>query len=112
MKIIESIRGAMDAFDGFYDSTAKHETDDAKRKAIAAIVRAKGDWGTPKGLEVLASRLTDMGVTSMGETRAMTGPEVVQLILAVLGTDAHTVDATMRKRILLDRLEQLVGEAA
>lgn len=112
MKVIESIRGAMDAFDGFYDSTSKQETDDAKRKAIAAIVRSKGDWGTPKGLEVLASRLTDLAVTSMEETRAMTGPEVGQLVLGVLGTDPQTVDATMRRRILLDRLEQLVGEAA
>ena len=42
MKVVESIRGAMDAFDGFYDSTTKQETDDAKRKAIATIVRSKG----------------------------------------------------------------------
>jgi len=46
------------------------------------------------------------------ETRAMTGPEVGQLILAVLGTDPQSVDSTMRRRILADRLEQLVGEAA
>lgn len=49
MKVVESIRGAMDAFDEFYDSTSKLETDDAKRKAIAAIIRAKGDWGTRRG---------------------------------------------------------------
>jgi hypothetical protein len=112
MKVTESIRGAMDAFDGFYDSTSKQETDDAKRKAISAIVRGKGDWGTPKGLEVLASRLTDLVVTSMEETRVMNGPDVGRLVLAALGTDPQTVDATMRRRILLDRLEQLVGEAA
>jgi len=112
MKVVESMRGAMDAFDAFYDSTSKQETGDAKRKAIAAIVRAKGDWGTPRGLEVLAARLTDLVVSSMEETRAMTGPEVGQMILAVLGTDPQTVDSAMRRRILLDRLEQLVGEAA
>ncbi len=112
MKVVESIRGAMDAFDSFYDSTARQETDDAKRKAIATIVRSKGDWGTPKGLEVLATRLTDLVVSSLEEPRAMTGPEVGQMILAVLGTDPQAVDSTMRRRILLDRLEQLVGEAA
>jgi hypothetical protein len=112
MKVVESIRGAMDAFDAFYDSTAKEETDDNRRKAIAQIVRSKGDWGTPKGLEVLATRLTDLVVSSTGETRAMTGPEVGQLILAALGTDPQSVDAAMRRRILLDRLERLVGEAA
>ena len=112
MKVVESIRGAMDAFDAFYDSTSRQETDDAKRKAIATIVRSKGDWGTPKGLEVLAAKLTDLVVSSMEETRAMTGPEVGQLVLAVLGTDPASVDSTMRRRILLDRLEQLVGEAA
>src|SRR5208282_640360 len=98
MKVVESIRGAMDAFDAFYDSTARQETDDAKRKAIATIVRSKGEWGTPKGLEALATKLTDMVVSSMEETRAMTGPEVSQLILAVLGTDPQSVDSTMRRR--------------
>ena len=112
MKVVESIRGAMDAFDAFYDSTSRQETDDAKRKAIATIVRSKGEWGTPKGLEALATKLTDLVVSSMEETRAMTGPEVGQLILAVLGTDPQSVDSTMRRRILMDRLEQLVGEAA
>jgi hypothetical protein len=112
MKVVESMRGAMDAFDAFYDSTSRQETGDAKGKAISTIVRSKGDWGTPKGLEVLAARLTDLVVSSLEETRAMTGPEVGQLILAVLGTDPRSVDSTMRRRILLDRLEQLVGEAA
>ena len=90
MKVVESIRGAMDAFDAFYDSTSRQETDDAKRKAISTIVLSKGEWGTPKGLEVLATRLTDLVVSSTEETRAMTGPEVGQLILAVLGTDPQT----------------------
>jgi hypothetical protein len=112
MKVVESIRGAMDAFDAFYDSTARQETEEAKRKAISTIVRSKGEWGTPKGLEALAARLTDLAVSSMEDTRAMTGPEVGQLILGVLGTDPQTVDATMRRRILLDRLEKLVAEAA
>jgi hypothetical protein len=112
MKVVESMRGAMDAFDAFYDSTEKQETDDARRKAISTIVLSKGEWGTPKGLEALATRLTDLVVSSREETRAMTGPEVSQLILAVLGTDAQTVDATMRRRILMDRLERLTGEAA
>lgn len=112
MKIVESIRGAMDTFDAFYDSTVRQETDDAKRKAIATIVRSKGEWGTPKGLEALATRLTDLVVSSLGETRAMTGPEVGQLVLALLGTGPQEVDAAMRLRILTDRLEQLVGEAA
>lgn len=112
MKVVESIRGAMDVFDAFYDSTSRQETDDAKRKAIARIVRSKGDWGTPRGLEALAAKLTDLVVSSMEETRAMTGPEVGQLILGVLGTAPHEVDSAMRTKILLDRLEQLVGEAA
>jgi hypothetical protein len=112
MKVVESIRGAMDAFDAFYDSTSRQETDDAKRKAISTIVLSKGEWGTPKGLEALATRLTDLVVSSMEETRAMTGPEVGQLVLAVLGTDPQSVESTMRRRILVDRLEHLVGEAA
>ena len=112
MKVVESIRGAMDVFDAFYDSTDKQETDDARKKAIATIVRSRGEWGTPKGLEVLATKLTDLAVSSIEETKAMTGPEVGQLILGALGTDTQTVDSTMRRRILLDRLEQLAGEAA
>jgi len=112
MKVVESIRGAMDAFDAFYDSTTRQETDDAKRKAISTIVLSKGEWGTPKGLEALATRLTDLVVSSMEETRAMTGPEVGQLVLAVLGTDPQSVDSTMRRGILVNRLEHLVGEAA
>ncbi|MDA4115909.1 MAG: hypothetical protein OK442_05080 [Thaumarchaeota archaeon] len=112
MKVVESIRGAMDAFDAFYDSTLRQETDDAKRKAISTIVLSKGEWGTAKGLELLATRLTDLVVSSTEETRALTGPEVGQLILGLLGTDPQTVESTMRRRILLDRLERLVGEAA
>jgi len=42
----------------------------------------------------------------------MTGPEVSQLILALLGTDPQSVEATMRRRVLLDRLEMLVEEAS
>jgi len=112
MKVVESIRGAMDAFDAFYDSTERQETDDARKKAISTIVRSKGEWGTPRGLEVLAGRLTEVVVSSMHETRAMTGPEVSQLILALLGTDPQSVEATMRRRVLLDRLEMLVEEAS
>ncbi len=112
MKVVESIRGAMDAFDAFYDSTSKQETDEAMRKAITAIVRSKGEWGTPKGLEAMAAKLTQLAVTSIGEERAMTGPEVGQLVLGILGTGPHEVDSAMRTRILLDRLEQLVAEAA
>jgi hypothetical protein len=112
MKVVESLRGAMEAFDAFYDSTSRQETDEARRKAIAAIVRSKGDWGTPKGLEVLAARLTGLAISSLEETRAMTGPEVGQLVLGVLGTNTQEVDSTMRTKILSDRLEQLVAEAA
>jgi hypothetical protein len=112
MKVVESMRGAMDAFDSFYDSTSKQETGDAKRKAVAYIVRSKGDWGTPKGLEVAATKLTDLAVSSLEEKRPMTGPEVGELILAVLGTDPQTVDSVMRRKILSDRLGQLMGEAA
>jgi hypothetical protein len=112
MKVVESMRGAMDAFDVFYDSTLRQETDDARRKAIAAIARSKADWGTPRGLETLAAKLTDLAVSSMEETRAMTGPEVGQLIMGVLGTGPQEVDAAMRRKILTDRLEQLVSEAA
>ncbi len=112
MKVVESIRGAMDAFDSFYDSTSKLETDEARRKAIAAIVRSKGDWGTPRGLESLAQRLTDLVVSSMEETRGLTGPEVAHMLLEILGTGPNEVDSAMRRRILSERLEQLVAEAA
>jgi hypothetical protein len=112
MKVVESMRGAMDAFDAFYDSTLRQETNDAKRKAIAAIAMSKADWGTPRGLDILAGKLTDLAVSSMEEPRAMTGPEVGQLILAVLGTSPQEVEAAMRRRILTERLEQLVSEAA
>ena len=112
MKVLESIRGAMSAFDGFYDSTSKQETSEAKRRAIASIVRSKGDWGTPKGLEAIAAKLTDLAVSSMEETRAMTGPEVGQMVLGVLGTSAQEVESEMRNKILSYRLEHLVQEAA
>jgi hypothetical protein len=112
MKILESIRGAMDAFDAFYDSTSSQETNDAKKKALSTIVRSKGDWSTPQGREAIADRLTDLIVMSLEESRAMTGPEVGDLIMGVLGTGLQEVDSTMRARILSERLEHLVGEAA
>lgn len=112
LKVLESIRGAMGAFDGFYDSTFKQETGENKRRAISSIVRSKGDWGTPKGLEALAARLTDLAVTSAEETRAMTGPEVGELVLGILGTNSQEVDHEMRTKILSYRLEHLVEEAA
>ena len=112
MKVVESIRGAMDAFDAFYDSTSRQETSDARRRAISAIVRSKGDWSTPKGREAIAEKLTDLIVTSLEESRAMTGPEVGNMILDVLGTGPTEVYSAMRMRILSDRLEQLVAEAA
>jgi len=112
MKVLESIRGAMEAFDGFYDSTERQETDEARKRAISSIMRSKGDWGTPRGMESIAEKLTDLAVSSMSETRGMTGPEVSELILGVLGTASNEVDAAMRRRILTDRLEHLVDEAA
>jgi hypothetical protein len=112
MKVVESIRGAMDAFDAFYDSTSRQETGDARRRAISAIVRSKGDWSTSKGREAIAERLTDLIVTSMEESRAMTGPEVGNMVLGVLGTGPTEVYSAMRMKILSDRLEQLVAEAA
>ena len=112
MKVVESIRGAMDAFDAFYDSTSRQETNDARKKAISSIVRSKGDWSTPKGREAIAEKLTDLIVNSLEESRAMTGPEVADMVMGVLGTGPHEVDSAMRIRILSDRLEQLVGEAA
>ena len=102
----------MDAFDGFYDSTSRQETTDARKRAISAIVRSKGDWGTPKGREAIAEKLTDLIVDSLEQTRAMTGPEVADMILGILGTGPQEVDNAMRMKILSDRLEQLVGEAA
>ncbi len=102
----------MDTFDAFYDSTARYETDDAVKRAILTIVRSKGEWGTPKGLDAMAQKLTDLVVSSLGKTTAMTGPEVAQLVLGALGTNPQDVDATMRAKILSDRLEQLVSEAA
>jgi len=112
MKVIESIRGAMDAFDAFYDSTSRQETGDAKRRAISSIVRSRGDWDSPRGRETIAARLTDLVINSAEENRAMTGPEVADLILDALGTGPGEVDSAMRRRILMDRLEQLVAEAA
>jgi hypothetical protein len=112
LKAIESIRGAMDVFDAFYDSTSRQETDDAVRNAISTIMRSKGDWGTPKGLELVATKLIDVVVQSLGQTTAMTGPEVAQLILGILGTNPQEVDSTMKLKILSDRLERLVSEAA
>jgi len=112
MKVVESIRGAMDAFDAFYDSTGKQETGEAKKRAISQIVRSKGDWGTPKGREMIAEKLTDLVVTSIEEERAMTGPEVANMLLDVLGTGPNEVDQVMRRSILSNRLETLVGEAA
>ncbi|HUK75360.1 MAG TPA: hypothetical protein VLU99_06160, partial [Nitrososphaerales archaeon] len=112
MKVLESIRGAMDAFDAFYDSTSRQETGDARKRAISAIVKSKADWSTPMGREAIADKIIELVVNSGQETRAMTGPEVADMILGVLGTGPHEVDSAMRHNILTARLERLVGEAA
>jgi len=49
MEVEETLRGIMDGFDTFYDSTAAEETDEARRKALAAIVSSKGDGIGGKG---------------------------------------------------------------
>ncbi len=112
LKVLESIRGAMDEFDAFYDSTSRQETPDARKRAISSIVRAKGEWATPNGRETIAGKLSDLVVYSLEETRAMTGGEVGELILGALGTNSQEVDSAMRMKILSDRLEHLVEDAA
>ena len=45
MEVVETLRGLMDGFDPFFDSTAAEETNEARKKALAAIVDdAKARW--------------------------------------------------------------------
>ena len=39
MEVVETLRGLMDGFDPFFDSTAAEETNEARKKALAAIVK-------------------------------------------------------------------------
>lgn len=48
MEVVDTIVGIMDGFDPFFGSTAADETDDARKKALAEIVRSKENSAGPR----------------------------------------------------------------
>jgi hypothetical protein len=60
MDVVEALRSIMDGFDPFYDSTVADETDEARRKALAAIARSKEYADPARGREVVVGKLIDV----------------------------------------------------
>jgi len=103
----------MDGFDSFYDSTAAEETDEERKKALAAIVRTKADAAaTGKGRDVITQKLIDVVVPKMKEAKPVSASEMTDLLLGVLETYPAEVERVMRRKILMTRLERLVSETA
>jgi hypothetical protein len=102
----------MDGFDPFYDPTAGEETDEARRKALAAVARSKEYADPARERDVIIGKLIDLIFPKAGEEKPLSSAEMRDLLLGVLGTNRAEVDTMMRRMILLDRLERLVGEAA
>ena len=112
MEVVEALRGIMDGFDPFYDSTAAEETDESRKKALAAIVRSKANGGGANARDAVTGRLIDLIVPKMTEKKPVSASEMSDLLLGVLETSPAEVETVMQRKILTDRLERLVGEAA
>jgi hypothetical protein len=110
MEVVETLRGLMDGFDPFFDSTAAEETNEARRKALAAIVRTKGDGMMEN--DALATRLIDVVVPRMKEAKPVSSSEMSDILLGVLETYPAEVEKVMKRKILGARLEKLSYESA
>jgi hypothetical protein len=110
MEVVETLRGLMDGFDPFFDSTADEETNEARRKALAAIVRSKGDGMMEN--DALATRLIDVVVPRMREAKPVSASEMSDILLGVLETYPAEVEKVMKRKILSARLERLAYETA
>jgi len=112
VEVVEALRGIMDGFDPFYGPTAGEETDEWRRKALAAVARSKEYMDPARGRDVLTGKLIDLIFPKAGDERPLSPAQTRDLLLGVLGTNSAEVDTAMRRMILLDRLGRLVGEAA
>ena len=111
MEVVETLLGIMDGFDPFFTPTAEEETDEGRKRALAMIVRSKGNGGAT-GRDAMATKLIDLIVTNMREPRSVSGAELTNLLLGVLETTPAEAERLMRRKILTDRLEKLVNETA
>jgi len=111
MEVVETLRGLMDGFDAFYESTAAEETDEARKKALAEIVRTKGNGAAAKQ-DAITSRIIELIVPKMREAKPVSAAEMTDLLLGVLETYPAEVEQVMKRKILLGRLERLVNETA
>ena len=112
MEVVEALRGIMDGFDSFYGPTADEETDEARRNALAAVARSKEYADLARGRAVITEKLIDVIFPEAVEEKPLSQAQISDVLLGVLETNKAEVDAVMRRMILLDRLERLVGEAA
>jgi len=110
MEVVETLRGIMDGFDSFFDSTAAEETNDARKKALASIVRSKGD-GVMEN-DAIAARLIEGSVPKMKEAKPVSASEMSDMLLGVLETYPAEVETVMKRKILSSRLERLTYETA
>jgi hypothetical protein len=112
VEIVAALRGIMDGFDPFYSSTASEETDEARRRALAAIARSKEYADPARGREVITGKLIDVVFPKTKEEKPLSLAQAREMLLGVLATNGAEVDGTMKRMILEDRLAQLVAEAA
>jgi hypothetical protein len=112
MEVVDTLLGIMDGFDPFFDSTAAEETDDARKKALAEIVRAKDNGGGAKKGDAITAKLIEVIVPKMREAKPVSSAELTDLLLGVLQTYPDEVDKVMKRKILLGRLDRLVTETA
>jgi hypothetical protein len=112
VNVIEALRGIMDGLDPFYGPTAGEETDEARRRALAAVARSKEYMDPARGRDVITGKLIDVIFPKTSEEKAPSPAQTRELLLGVLETNGAEVDNVMRRMILLDRLEKLVAGAA
>ncbi len=110
MEVAETLRGIMDGFDFFFEPTEAEETNEARKKALASIVRSKGDGMMEN--DALAMRLIEMVVPKMKEAKPVSALEMSEMLLGVLETYPAEVEKVMRRKILSTRLERLTYETA
>jgi hypothetical protein len=112
VNVVEALRGIMDGFDPFYGPTAGEETDEARRRALAAVARSKEYMDPARGRAVITEKLIEVIFPEAGEEKSLSQAQVRDVLLGVLETNKAEVDTMMRRMILLDRLERLVAGAA
>jgi len=110
MGAVETLRGIMDGFDPFFEPTEAEETNEARKRALATIVRSKGDGMMEN--DAIATKLIDIVVPRMKEAKPVSASEMSDLLLGVLETYTAEVEKVMRRKILSARLERLSYETA